>query len=163
MIDLYINIYMIDKDHIILESIYLEYIDNNPEVGLTWEALSSEIDNFSSIVTTSNKNSKINDYWDYEENVYGGIEEIYTPVIDFAFDVNLDPSKDVDEQIASASRVFNKYKGMGVDVDINHSTEDGEEWIGVVITIPETTVSVDNRYNYFKAVIKLAKDLNRYS
>ena len=158
---------MLDKDHIMLENIYLEYIDNNPEVGLTWAALSSEIDKFSSIVTEVNINTRVDkDGWDYEENEFGGIEEIYTPIIDFAFDVNFDPSKDIEEQIASASRVFNKYKGIGVDVDINHAidkADNSEEWIGVVITIPETTVSVDNRYNYFKAVIKLAKDLNKYS
>jgi hypothetical protein len=145
------------------KKLYNEY-SLTPNPTMNWDVVSKELDKFMGNAVIVNKNIAFDKGgWDYEEDESGNVSEIYTPVIDFAFDVNINQGVNIDDQIVTVARKFNSFKGMGADVDVRHSEDGGEEWIGVMITIPETTITVGERQKFFDAIIGMAKYLVKYS
>jgi hypothetical protein len=74
---------------------------------------------------------------------------------------------DTQAQIKEVAREVNELKGLGADVTIRHSKDsvdqsDNSEWIGVFITIPDIELVVEDRFDFYKAIYRLAAYLTKY-
>jgi hypothetical protein len=144
---------MQDQDQILLENLYLEYI-NNP-VGD--REIEMEIERFKTFL------SKYDNYFSFDEGGFDYTDStIMMPHIQYAFDIGA-KTNHLNKQFKAITDYFKgKYEPRGLSVSVEYVEGEGEPYFGVVIEMEDKEIPLDDRYEYMNNIIEILKELREF-